>query len=109
MTHPTLKEINARLVDENLELRQEVAELEAELAALKDTLRESPFMVTEWKQRAEKAEAEGRAEKQAHERTTYLLGALSIWAKGLNGTAEDALSAARRDWTARAEEGSGHE
>ena len=38
MTYPTLKEINARLVDENLELRQEVAELEAEVERLREAV-----------------------------------------------------------------------
>ena len=35
MTRPTLSQINARIVDENLGLREEIAELEAELATLK--------------------------------------------------------------------------
>jgi len=43
---------------ELMEKDERIAELEAELAALRETLRESPFMVTEWRLRAEQAEAE---------------------------------------------------
>lgn len=85
-----------------------IAALEAELAEARlcqKILRAAKSNHRQARERAEQeldeTKANLRDEKRSHERTTYLLGALSIWAKGLNGTAEDALSAARHDWNAR--------